>query len=276
MRMLVLPGIPELAACARLAVGHEDRVVAEPAAPARRVGDASVGHARAAQDLAVRTDRHELRHVTSAPVRLLAELAEQLRDRGRALGRIPRGRDARTAAERRDLDAGVLADRPPVGRDARATEPRLGERVLVVRLAGLRRIVVGVEHVDRPAGKQLLELARLVRVARAENGVQSVQRTSSTPSMSATCATIRGAVVCRSSTSIAMLRRSPSCAISIETTRPPVSSITSITGAGLPPAGTSTRSRSISGRKRRTKRNATIRSGPRTSSAPTVEMTAAL
>ena len=53
---------------------------------------------------------------------------------------------------------------------------RLDPRVVVVRRAGLVRVVVAVERLDRPAGEQRLELARLVRVARAEDRVHGSGR----------------------------------------------------------------------------------------------------
>src|SRR5579864_1633366 len=246
MRVLRLPRVAELGDRLRLAVGDEHRVVAEAAGAARLGRDPAGDDPAAAKLLAVRRERDELGDVTRAAVVDAAELAEQLRDRGRALRRIPRGRDAGPAAERSDLDAGILADRP--AGDAGAPERRLGARVRVIRVAGLGRIVVGVERFDRPAGEQHLELARLVRVARAQRRGYSLHRTPSTPSMLPTAATIAGAATPCSSTSTAIPRRSPSCAISSDTTRPPRSSITSSTGTGLPPAGISTSSRSISGR----------------------------
>src|SRR5205085_116181 len=120
------------------------------------------------------------------------ELAEELADRGRALGRVARGVEPGPAAERRDLEAGVLADHPRVRAAGLAAEARLGTRVLVVRLACLRREVVRVERFDRPPRQELLQLARLVRVARAEPRAQSVQRTSRIPSSWATADTIAG------------------------------------------------------------------------------------
>src|SRR5487761_1540511 len=75
-----------------------------------------------------------------------------------------------------------------------------------------------------------------------------LHRTSRTPSISATPATIAGAVAPSSSMSIATERRSPSCSISSETTRPPCRSTASRSGAGLPPAGISTSRRSTSAR----------------------------
>src|SRR5437879_1140846 len=96
------------------------------------------------------------------------------------------------AAPRRARRAAPAPTGPP------AAESRFDARVLDVGRPGLVRPALGVERLDRPAGKQLLELACLVHVARAERRPHSVQRTSRTPSISATPATIAGAVVpCR-------------------------------------------------------------------------------
>src|SRR5579864_7481412 len=246
MRALCLPLVAELADRLRLAVGDEDRVVAEAAVAAWLERDAAGDDPGAPKLFAVRRDRDELGDVPRATVVDALELAQQLRDRRSTLGCVACRRDAGPAAERGNLDARVLADRPPG--DVRAPEDRLGARIRVIRVPGLGRIVVRVEGLDRPAGKQHLELARLVRVARAEACSYSLQRTSTTPSMSPTAATITGAETPCSSTSTAISRRSPSCAISSDTTRPPRCSITSSTGTGLPPAGISTSRRSISGR----------------------------
>src|SRR4051794_12608301 len=272
MRVLVLPRVAELCDCPLFAVGNEDRVVAEALAAARLRRDAPFEDPGASGLAAVRRDRDELGDVTRAPVIGSPELAEQLRDRGRALRCVARRVQPRAAVERGDFDAGVLADRPTAR--ALVAEPRLDARVVDVRLASLGRIVVRVERLDRPAGEQLLELARLVRVTRAESCFHSLHRTSSTPSRSATSATILGAVPSRISTSIATLRRSPSCATSSASTLPNRST-TSIRGAGLPPAGISTSRRSTSGRKRRIIRYAAMRSGPSVMIAPRVAMIAA-
>jgi hypothetical protein len=168
--VLRLPPVAELRNGALLALRHEHRVVAEALDAARRIRDATVEHAAAAQDRAVGRNCNELRHEACAAVILVSELAEQLRDRGSTLRRVPRRCDSRTPAERCNLEARVLADDPAVRRRTRTAERRLDERVVVVGVAVLGRIVVRIENVDRPAGKQHLELARLVRVARSENG----------------------------------------------------------------------------------------------------------
>jgi hypothetical protein len=53
-----------------------------------------------------------------------------------------------------------------------AAEAGLQERVRVVRVAVLRRILRGSERLDRPPLEQPLELARLARVARREDRFQ--------------------------------------------------------------------------------------------------------
>jgi hypothetical protein len=168
--VLRLPPVAELRNGALLALRHEHRVVAEALDAARRIRDVAVEHAAAAQDRAVRRDRNELRHEARATVALVSELAEQLRDRGSTLRRVSRRGDSRTPGERRDLEARVLADDPAVRRQTRPAERRLDERVVVIGVAVLERIVVRIEDVDRPAGEQHLKLARLVRVARSKNG----------------------------------------------------------------------------------------------------------
>jgi hypothetical protein len=135
MRVHRLPVVAELADGRPLAVGDEDRVVAEAAGAARLGRDAPFDDAAPAEDLAAGCDRDELRDVPCAPVLDAVELGEELLDRGRALGRVARGADARPPVERGDLDARVLPDRPPVG--ARVAEPRLAEGVLVIGRTGL-------------------------------------------------------------------------------------------------------------------------------------------
>src|SRR4051812_46030369 len=168
MRVLDLVRVAELGDGSLLSVRDEDRVVAEALAATRLLRDAPFEDARPAYLVAVRPERDDLRHVARAPVLDAFELAEQLRDRRPALGRVPRRVHTRTAAERVDLDAGVLRKHPHVRGRTRAPEVRLDARVAVVRVVRLGRIVLRVERVDRPAGEQPLELARLVGVARAE------------------------------------------------------------------------------------------------------------
>src|SRR5436305_1588346 len=139
MRVLRLPRVAELRDGLFVALWDEDRVVAEAAAAARAVGDRPLEDAGPAQLVAVRGDRDELADVPRAPVLDARQLAEQLRDRRRAFRRVARGVDARTAAERRHLDSRVFADRPAA--DTPVTEAGFRHGVLVIRRAGLRRIV---------------------------------------------------------------------------------------------------------------------------------------
>src|SRR5437763_1976746 len=74
---------------------------------------------------------------------------------------------ARAAVEPGDLDPRVLADHPRVRPD-RPSEIRLPARVLVVRVAGLRRIIESVQQLDLPAGQRRAQLAELPRIGRAE------------------------------------------------------------------------------------------------------------
>jgi hypothetical protein len=71
-------------------------------------------------------------------------------------------------AEALDLDAGVLAEHPAGRIRDRAAEPRLRQRVVVVRLARLGRVLVGFEELDLPAGERVPQLPKLVLVPRGE------------------------------------------------------------------------------------------------------------
>src|SRR4029079_14851872 len=196
-----------------LALGDEDRVVAEALRSRRLPRDSPLKRADPAQLLPARGEEDKLRDVARAALLDALELAQQLRHRGRAFRRVARREDSGPAAERGDLEPRVLREHP--ARHVLPPERRLERSVLVVRRAGLGRIVVAVERLDRPAGQEPFQLACLVPIARAEDGVHSIQRTSSTPSISATPATTAGASApAPSSRSTATGRRSPSCATS--------------------------------------------------------------
>src|SRR6476660_1399436 len=231
MRVLRLPAFPQFRdRLAALPLRNEDRVVAEALATRRLVGNAPFERAGAAKLASVRREEDELGDVARSALLDPRQLAQELRDRWRSLGRVPRGQDAGPAAERLDLEPRVLRQHPAVR--VLSAEARLQRRVLVVRRAGLGRVVVAVERLDRPTRQEPLELTCLVPVARAED--YSIHRTSRTPSISATPATTAGAEPpVASSTSTATERRSPSCATSSDTTRPLCRSIASMTGAGL-------------------------------------------
>jgi hypothetical protein len=163
MRILRLPAVPQLRNRQLLTRGNEDRVVAETFLAARPAGDAALERAGAAKLAAVRCKKDELGDVARSPILDAVELAEELRDRRRPFRGIARREDTGTAAERPDLQARVLCEHPAAR--MLATEARFQSCVVVVRLAGLGRVVVSVEWLDRPAGKKSLELTRLVSVA---------------------------------------------------------------------------------------------------------------
>ena len=96
------------------------------------------------------------------------------------------GVQAGTAAERVDLEPGVLAEHPLAGRVADlAAEARLRARVLVVRRARPRADSPARRAARcRPARQRRPELAELVRVARAQPRYE-LQRTARTSSSSA-------------------------------------------------------------------------------------------
>src|SRR5690349_10181096 len=253
MRVPRLPVVPQFRDRLVLPLRNEDRVVAEALGSRRLVRDPSLERAGPAQLTPVRREEHELGDVARAALLDALELAQQLRNRGCAFGRVARGEDSGPAVQSSDLEPRVLREHP--ARLVLAPERSLDRGVLVIGCARLGGIVVAVERLDRPAGQEPLQLACLVRIAGAEDGLHSIQRTSSTPSISATPATTAaGADPAASSTSTATERRSPSCATSRETRRPPCRSIASMIGTGLPPAGISTSSRWSAGRNRTRKR----------------------
>src|SRR6185437_5253551 len=187
VRVLRLPLVAQLRHRQLLACGDEDRVVAEAFASRRLGRDPSLERARTAELAPIGGEEDELGDVPRSPVLHALELAQQLRDRRRPLGRVAGGEHTRATAERLDLEPGVLVQHPAAR--LLASEIGLEECVLVVRRARLGRIAVAVERLERPTGKEPFELARLVPVPRAENRCQSVHCTSSTPSTAATPAT---------------------------------------------------------------------------------------
>ncbi len=168
--MLCLPDVAELGDGARLAVRHEDRVVAEALVSSSAVRDRAVQRPCRAHLAAVGSEHDELAHVARAAVRLPVELEEKLRDA--VLG--PPGRvHAGPPAERGDLDAGVLARDPRVGGSVRAAVPGLDPRVVEERRAVLDRLVGRLEERDLPLRKRSAKLAELVLVARREKKVHA-------------------------------------------------------------------------------------------------------
>jgi hypothetical protein len=158
MRVRRLPFFAQLGDGLVLPVRNEDRIEAEAARPARLVDDSTFEDAGPSQLASLRRDRDQLADVARTPVLDAVELREQ------ALHVFPSGKprrlDARPAPEPVDLEARVLAE-DPARRVERMPELRLRPRVLVVRLAGLRRVFLGLERFDLPAGERSPELTEL-------------------------------------------------------------------------------------------------------------------
>src|SRR5205085_12498717 len=126
---------------ARLAVGDEDRVVAEPLRAATLPGDRPRERAGATELLELGREADELADV-ARPAALGAdpgERREQLRHRVLACTGDARREKARPAVEAGDLEARVFADHPRVELAHHPAEAGLGARVLVVAVALLRR-----------------------------------------------------------------------------------------------------------------------------------------
>jgi len=191
MGVLRLPVVPQFRDRPVLPLRNEDRVVAEALAAASLQGDPALEPSGAAKLAAVGSEEDELGDVAGSSLLDALELVEELRHGGRTLRRIPRRENARAAAEGVHLETGILGQHPAV----RVLTPERGldRRVLVIGRAGLGRVVVAVERLDRPPGQELLELTCFVPVPRAEDDPHySIHRTSSTPSISATPATTEG------------------------------------------------------------------------------------
>src|SRR5919107_4778148 len=226
--MLRLPLVTELGDGTHLAVRNEHRIEAEAFAAARLCGNPAAEHSGTAHFLAAGAERDELRDIPRAAGVAVGAVERAQHPPDFVARRATRRMHTGPAVEPHNLDARVLGDHPLVVGRARPPEARLCERVLVVRRAVLRRIVVGVDDADLPARQQALELLRLVRVPRREPGLHS-QRTSATFGTSAMSATRRGAARSRSSArSSSKRRRSPSWLTSIAVMRAPARSISSI------------------------------------------------
>ena len=106
MRVLDLPVAPQLCDRGRLALGDEDRVVAEATRPARLLGDATLERPCATKFLERRRETDELADVARAtrfraePAQLAEELLDVVLARARPARRAQPGR----AAERLDLE----------------------------------------------------------------------------------------------------------------------------------------------------------------------------
>jgi hypothetical protein len=158
VRVLRLPVVSELRHGSLFAVGDEDRVETEAFRAAWLVADAAFQDSRAAQFLTRRRERDELAHIASAASVPLdaGELGQEPVDVQAAgeAGRL----DARRAAEALDLEPRVLAQDPGAGSIIGPAVFRFRPGVVVVRLARLRRVVVGLERLELPARKGAAQL----------------------------------------------------------------------------------------------------------------------
>ena len=145
-----LPFVPELRHRLLLALWDEDRVVAEPLRPAGLLGDSPFEPPGAAELAAVGGDQDELADVAGRAVLDPLQLTQEPLVRLRSFRAVAGRANARPATEGLDLQPRVLAQNPRVV----GAEERLPARVLVVRLAGLGRIVVGVERLQLPVGQE--------------------------------------------------------------------------------------------------------------------------
>jgi hypothetical protein len=151
VRVAFLPLVAELRDGPLLSVGDEDRIEAEALRASWFVRDAAFEHAGAADLVGRGTERHELADVPRPPAFSLdaVELAQQTLDMLPA--RETRRRDPRCAAQPVDLEPRILAE-DPRRRIDRPPEVRLRPSVLVVGRPVLRRVFVGLQGLDRPAG----------------------------------------------------------------------------------------------------------------------------
>src|SRR5256714_2154864 len=184
MGMNAFPVVTELRDLPVVAVGNEDRVIAEARVAAAFGRQLAREYAAHVDLVAARRERDDLGDHPRAPVLLAGEPLEQ-RVGLIALRRPAGGVQAGAPVQGVALDAGVLAEHPDVGRCKGTAEPGLDPRVLLVRLAGLGRPVVGRERIELPTGQTLAQLLELVRVLRGENGLRyRRQRTAITSSRS--------------------------------------------------------------------------------------------
>src|SRR5262245_2490274 len=274
MRVLPLPVVPELRDGSILALGDEDGVEAKAFASPQLVGDSPFEDARAPVLGPLRRDRHQLAHV-AGPAAVALDALELLERALRLATRCPTGRPhAGAAAEALDLDARVLAEHPAVRREA-VPELGLRPRVLEVGLTTLRRVLLGIEQLERPAVECVTELSKLVLVLRSEDRADQVShRTPSTGSRRISSAVTDSGCACSTRTSSATRRRSRASSTSNARTSTPRDSSGPRSTDGLSFARSSTSRRSSPGRMRSRIRRATIRSGQRLTSTRTVVSTA--
>src|SRR6266700_7524331 len=152
--MLRLPVVPEFPDRALLGVGNEDGIEAEARAPAGLRRDSAFERASSTTLLAGRAEGDELAHIPSPPVGALQALQLLQHPPDLVPGGAPGGMDARASSQAGDFDAGVLADHPERRRRDSTSEAGLRQRVLVVGLARLGRIVLSLDDLDLPAGYQ--------------------------------------------------------------------------------------------------------------------------
>ena len=156
---------------ARLALRHERRVVAEPAAAARPLGHVAAQLATRMQLVAFRGDRHQLGHVGHGAV-VPAGQCRQQRVQVLGIGRVLAGEAGRPhagpAVQRRGRDPGVVGQHPGRAADRGVHVAGLQLGVVTKGDTGLLGQVARV-GLDLEAGKQPLELPRLVRVMRRQH-----------------------------------------------------------------------------------------------------------
>src|SRR5439155_3708493 len=129
---------------------------------------------RPAQLAAVRCDEDKLRDVARPAITSPRERRQHLLDMA-ALGPAG-GLHARGAAERRQLDPGVVGEHPAVGRPDLAPEPGLDARVVEIGWAVLDRVLGRVEQLDLPLRQRLAHLDELARVRRAQRDLETASR----------------------------------------------------------------------------------------------------
>src|SRR5262249_5301813 len=144
------------------------RVEAEAFAAPQLLADPAFEDARAPVLGSLRRDPHQLADV-ARPAAVALDAVELLERPLRFAACRPPGRPhARAAAEAHDLHARVLAEHPALRLELM---PELGLRpgVREIGLAALRRVLLGVEQLERPAVQGVTELSKLVLVLRGED-----------------------------------------------------------------------------------------------------------
>src|SRR5437870_7424483 len=177
MGVLRLPPVAELCDGALLPVRDEDRVEPKALDPSLHFRNATLERATASELLARGRHGDQLADVAGAAAVPADPLQRAQQPADLVTGSAPGRVDAGMAAEPFDLDTGVLPEHPRIRRAHPATELRLRARVLVIRRPLFGRELLRFEELDRPAGQEGLELARLVLVPRAQARSYSAHRT---------------------------------------------------------------------------------------------------